>query len=639
MKSDVKDYIELAQLVYEDACAKCSAYNVSDLRDLKTLRSRVGQEGLSFLTISLPQFASDLERALADGVIGPRLFLGFRKRGAIPAFLQGMLVHLFDRETGRLRDVSPAFLEVLEACRQFCYTLKKIRLPCSPERERAAIQRFISVEQDLKTSPPVLDDRAVFTATAFVLWSRMLGGFPPDMLLPRHGPGATAERTSGANQKYVWLRWHERLEPWFPFLAYAYSVNACDDAAFEKVTFVPAEQEQPVRVVFVPKTLKAPRVIAIEPTCMQYTQQAIQSWLYKAIAAYDLSAGHVNFTDQQVNRSLALSSSIDGRWATIDLSDASDRVPRDLALSMFDCNPDFRDAIDACRSTRAELPTGQVIDLEKFASMGSALCFPIEAMYFYTACVVALLGKRNLPLNRDAVKRVAKDVYVYGDDIIVPADDADAVLDCLQKYNCKANVRKSFWTGRFRESCGLDAYAGREVTPTYLREERPENRQQVDRIVSWVATANLFEKRGYSKTASFMFAHVEAILGKLPEVSEDSALLGRIDYLSLRSPYKAAGLRFRRRYQRLEQRGWVVTPVNRSDRIDGYAALQKSLLRLERRRSPSGTKGVFFPDDGSSVAHTYLLRWLKLSGRVESSLEHSARRGAVTLQRRWVPVT
>jgi hypothetical protein len=636
MKSDVKDYVELAQLIYLDACAQCSA-TVSDLRDLKTLRARVKAEGLSFLTITLPSFASDLERSLADRAVGSNHFLSFRKRGAIPAFLQGMLSHIFDRETGRLRDDSPVLLESLKALRQFCAAFKKVRLPCSPAREAAAVKRFISVERDLDESHICPGDASAFKAVAFVLWNRMLGNLLPDMLLPRHGPGATAERISG-NQKYVWLRWHERLEPFFPFLDNGYPVSSSNSREFENVTFVSEDEEQPVKVIFVPKTLKSPRVIAIEPVCMQYTQQALQRYLYRAIAADPISTGHVNFRDQSVNRTLALDASISGRWATIDLSDASDRVPRDLALAMFDSNPDFRDAVDACRSRRAKLPTKEIISLKKFASMGSALCFPVEAMYFYTVCVKALLDHRELPYTRRNAYLVSRDIFVYGDDIIVPSEEAESVLHSLQKYNCKVNAAKSFWTGKFRESCGLDAYDGHEVTPVYIREAPAENQQQVGSIVSWVATANLFESRGYSRTSSFMFAHVERLIGKLPLVSETSPLLGRIDLYGLRN-VRDLPFRVRRRFQSLEQRGWVVAPVNRSDSIDGYAALQKSLLGLVRRGEDRRDPNFEEPDHGTSVAHSYMLRWLKTIGKSESSLEHSARRGAVTLQRRWVPYT
>jgi hypothetical protein len=342
---------------------------------------------------------------------------------------------------------------------------------------------------------------------------------------------------------------------------------------------------------------------------MQYTQQSVARQLMSLLQWIGRTKGHINFSDQSVNQRLALDSSKTGRFATIDLSDASDRVPVGYALRMFQSNPDLKDAIEACRSTSAKMPDGRIVYLRKFASMGSAMCFPVEAMYFYTVCVVALIAKRNLPVSHENINQVSRDVYVYGDDIIVPSDDAASVLDHLRKYNCKVNDRKTFCSGKFRESCGVDAYDGLVVTPTYINTSPPKNRQQVTELVSWVSTANLFDKKGYWRTASLLFKRVEKILGKLPWVCEESSLLGRNLYTD-----HSCRKRFHRKYQRLEIRGWVTVPVYRTDSLDGYAALQKSLTKLEGLSS-------------------------LLAQRDRFHLERSALHDVVAIKRRWVPAS
>jgi hypothetical protein len=625
LKSNVSNHLEVLHCIYIDACNKCPA-EVSDLRDLLTIRSRVEKEGLSFLTITLPTFAKDFERSLDIGFIDSTCFRMFRKYGAIPVFLRGMLSQVFDQETGRIKDEAYSSIYV-EAVRQICLAFKKVELPCTPERENKAIENFIFVEQvnkDFKLLPELYD---LFRNVSDCLWTNMLGDLRLDMLAPRHGPGATAERISG-NQKYALRNWYDRLEPFFSLLGTGYSISAYNSKEFEKVTFVPVHREQPVRVTLVPKTLKTPRIIAIEPVCMQYAQQALQHEFYSRVESYWLTAGHVNFTDQSINQRLALSSSKDGRYVTIDLSDASDRVLHDVALTMFDGVPDIRDAVDSCRSRYAELPDGRIIGpLAKFASMGSALCFPVEAMYFYTICVASLLKKRNLPVNPRNIFFVSRGVYIYGDDIIVPTDDAGTVLDYLQKYNCKVNSSKTFLNGKFRESCGVDAYDGYEVTPTYLRRLRPENRQQASELISWVATANLFYSKGYWRTASLMYSTCERLVGSLPYVSSESSALGRVSFLGYRSLD-----RWDDSTHAFLLKAWVPQPVYRSDSIDGYAALMKSLLSLERRN----------PDEShltlSSPAYHYQ-RGLVPHSVDGKHLERTARRGAVTLKRRWVPAT
>jgi hypothetical protein len=239
--------------------------------------------------------------------------------------------------------------------------------------------------------------------------------------------------------------------------------------------------------------------------------------------------------------------------------------------------------------------------------MGSALCFPVEAMYFYTICVVALLKEHNLPATTRNVYNVSRDVYVFGDDIIVPTTNAGVVLAHLQKYNCKVNSNKTFVSGSFRESCGVDAFNGVSVTPTYLRELPPENKRQDSELVSWVATSNLFYKRGYWRTTLFMRKRIDKILGPLPYVSETSPALGYISYLGYRSAE-----RWNNNLQRLEIKALVPSPVYRTDRLTGYSALSKSLRALDR-----------LGKDG-------------LASRDALHLERFALHGAVVLKRRWV---
>lgn len=631
MKSNVSDYLEVVTCIYRDAVAKCIA-EVSDLRDLETIRSRVESEGLSFLTITLPSFCDDLQKSIANGYVDPMDFRSFRKYRAIPAFLRGMLGQIFDCETGVIYDKDPATARldspIIDGIRQICLTFKKVELECTPERVAKTLADFVEIEQQLQTFNLPETDLTAFKAASSMIWDNITSGITLDGMLPSHGPGATAERISG-NRKYRWLRWHERLEPFFPFFENALQVGAFGNLEFENVTFVAEADEQPVRVVTVPKTMKGPRVIAIEPVCMQYAQQAIRRNLYDLLESCSLTAGHINFRDQTINQQIALTSSLDGQFATIDLSEASDRVPRSLALDMFRANPDLRDFIDACRSKKAVLPDGTEVPLLKFASMGSALCFPIESMYFYTLCVMALLEAQNLLLTHQNIWNVSRCVYVYGDDLLVPSAYAITVLDYLRKYNCKVNVRKTFTTGRFRESCGVEAYAGEVVTPTYVRQPRPKNRLQSKQILSWVATANLFYLKGYWRTSDLLFREVERILGPLPYVSGDMQGLGRISYLGYRS-----ASRWNVELHRFENKLWAPRPVYRTDELDGYAALQKSLLRLVTSSLSHDVDDVSLVQRLESQAKGNLA----LDPSDPLHLERSALYGAVAIQRRWVPL-
>jgi hypothetical protein len=249
-------------------------------------------------------------------------------------------------------------------------------------------------------------------------------------------------------------------------------------------------------------------------------------------------------------------------------------------------------------------------------------------MYFYTICVIALLDYHNLPVSHENCFKVSRDVYVYGDDIIVPTNVATAVLFNLEKYNCKVNFHKTFKEGNFRESCGVDAFGGYLVTPIYLRTKAPENRQQASEILSWIETARSFENKGYHLTSHLLFSKVESLLGSLPSTDERSPVLGRNhDW------YSDLPKRYNRKLQRFEIKCWLPSPVYRTDILDGYAALQKCLLRL----TFLGESKSNVPRFSSKPAwEDYLSSLVELD---EKHLERSARYGVVKLKHRWVPTT
>jgi len=630
MKRDESDQLDLVTALFKDVQSQIAVESVDVKRDLEILRKRVEHEGSSFVKITLPDYGADFESALKSGCIDTSHFRSFKKCKGIPAFMQGILCHVFDRQTGKILDKPDT--QAIAAIRQICYTFKKVKEPCAPFRQHEALRTFVK-DESIFDEPLELTDVSLFQEVSDVLWVNVIGSeMDLSMLTPQHGPGAVAEKLA-SNAKYSMQRWHERLEPYFP--AYPNLVGCSNpdigQQRLEEVEFVDEADESPVRVITVPKTSKKPRIIAIEPACMQYAQQALKRWLYATLESSVLTAGHINFTDQRINQYYALESSVTGWYATLDLSSASDRVPRDLALSMFDCNPDLRDAIDACRSRRAQIFDEESIPLRKFASMGSALCFPVEAMYFYTICVAALIRHYRLPVTYGSVYNMSRKVYVYGDDIIVPTDAAAAVSETLHKYYCKVNVGKSYYTGNFRESCGMDAYDGADVTPVYVRTKAPRNRRNAKELISWTETSNLLFKRGYWKASTFMKNKVEGIIGKLPVTQDEVGGLHWYSFCGVPDYQKTEKfIRWNGNIQVIEVKTWSATPMRDiTDRVRGVPRLLKSLLKLETG------------DPTERVIHSHVD--LDEEGKPVNSYKYedadsSVRRGAVNLKRRWTPL-
>src|ERR1051326_445382 len=77
-EAEIISALEMAETVYRDACAQCIP-DVADSRDLQTIRSRVKDQGLSFLTITLPNFCKDFERSLEVGYIDSTCFRAFQE--------------------------------------------------------------------------------------------------------------------------------------------------------------------------------------------------------------------------------------------------------------------------------------------------------------------------------------------------------------------------------------------------------------------------------------------------------------------------------------------------------------------------------------------------------------------------------
>jgi len=554
----MKSLIELWRRMADELAIWC---HTSATLDIKTVERRIEQEGFSFLTITLPAFAKDFERCLDAGAVDPCAFPGFARKRGLPLFLGGFLGNVFDASSGDLVDENDLMIDSILAVRQLCYLFAKIDMPCSEARTRRAIKGYIDCEQEMSEKSGTISAehmesfrrisslllRGVFTHMDVLIHEGALRG--------RHGPGSTADRLSG-NGKYDQWEWPERLDKVFPArenivvpLLGMSSDSWWYQDQLDRVQFLEPDAERPVRVITVPKTLKTPRIIAIEPTCMQYMQQALLEPLVEVLERKfprhsdeeNLASHFLGFSHQNPNRDLARSGSRTGDLATLDLSEASDRVLNELVVAILHRNPLFSEAVQASRSTTASVPGelgDSIIPLTKFASMGSALCFPFEAMIFLVAIFVGIEQGTQVPLTRRLIKSFQGRVRIYGDDLIVPVEHVEHVIDSLETFGFKINVNKSFWTGKFRESCGGDYYSGHDVTPVKVRRVFPKSRGDVEEVVSLVALRNHIYHMGLWRTTSWLDEKIEKVLPHFPVVQSSSPALGReslsFDYVESR---------------------------------------------------------------------------------------------------------
>ncbi len=540
----MKSQIELWRRVAEELATWC---HTSVTNDLKKVTRRVEQEGFSFLTITLPAFAKDFERCLELGAVDPCAFPGFARKRGLPLFLGGFLGNVFDASSGALVDDcenSDLLVDSIFAVRQLCYLFAKIEIPCSDARVSRAIRGYIDCEQEMSQRSGTIsaEDMEAFRRISSLVFRGVFTIMDRKVydgeLLGKHGPGATADKLVG-NGKFDQLEWTDRLERVFPAREH---LLPNDGWAYQdqlnRVQFLEPDAERPVRVVTVPKTLKTPRIIAIEPTCMQYMQQALLEPLVEVLERQspshrdeeNLASHFLGFSDQHPNRELAMRGSKIGDLATLDLSEASDRVLNELVIELLHNNPLFSEAVQATRSTTARVPSpdGEItLPLAKFASMGSALCFPFEAMIFLVAIFVGIERSAQRPLTRSSIKKLRGSVRVYGDDLIVPVEHVKHVIDSLEAFGFKINVNKSFWTGKFRESCGGDYYDGQDVTPVKVRRMFPKSRADVQEVISLVKLRNHMYHMGLWQTSAWLDEKIGKVLPHFPVVQSTSPVLGR----------------------------------------------------------------------------------------------------------------
>lgn len=566
----------LTELWFEVSVELGTLCNVCTTRDFKTVTSRVEHEGLSFLTISLTDFAKDFEKSLSRGYVGRDLFTGFRWRAGLPRFLGGFLDLVFDRCSGRL--LTEPSVDSIFAVRQLTLMFGKIALPCSEARERLAIAKFVECEQDIRRNDRTISEdlQRRFSSMALRLFGDVLAAVDRDVydgtLTPKHGPGATADRLRG-NAKFDQRQWTRRLERVFPYGDYAMP-NWRFNYLLEAVEILEPGSEMPVRVITVPKSLKTPRIIAIEPTCMQYMQQAVMERLVELLEKDETLSGMIGFTDQVPNQDLARVSSEDGSLATLDLSEASDRVSNQHVRLLCRHFPHFGEALDATRSRKADVPGYGVLRLAKFASMGSALCFPIEAMVFMTIIFLALEHQANRRFTRDRIRSFAGKVRVYGDDLIVPVDSMPIVTEYLEAFGLKVNLGKSFGTGKFRESCGKEFYNGHDVSIVRVRSELPTSRSDSDKVIASVSLRNRFYEAGLWKSAFWMDGWLSPLLGgRYPFVHPDSPVLGRVSFLGYDTERLCPNTHVP------QVKGYVVSSKPRPSKVSGEGALLKWFLK------------------------------------------------------------
>lgn len=530
-------------------------------RDIETVRTRVDNEGLCFLTTTLPNVGKALDKFHSLGSWTPPSGFALDSDG-IPFFLNGAIRLALDSNSS-----------AVDCVRQLSLAFYKLEVDYDDHLVARFLDDFVKVDEGLASDVDFADD---FVTKIIEDMRRTIGRIlcneDPTDIRPCHGGGATACRTKNRD-KWASLRYYGKLDQVFPYGDYFfYSFSHLSD---EMEKLIESKESDPqARVCLVPKDSRGPRIISCEPAELLFIQQGLMRKLYSVLETHCLTAGQLNFTDQKINRDLARKASIDGSLATLDLSEASDRVSLEVVRRVFP--PAWLSCLEACRSETTLLPDGRTVKLNKFAPMGSSVCFPVEALVFWTcarASIRLLLGVEN------------PEVFVYGDDIIVPSAFADVVIRGLTSVGLVVNGDKSYKDGPFRESCGGDFHNGVDVTPVRVRKFLVSTGTGL--ATSADLANEIIAKFGEAESASLISVIEEAVGYAFPRSQLSLPVTIKCN------PRASNDVFFRRRFnkhlQRLEHRVLTIsTHITCARPADWSEILRKELTR-ELRANVTGS--------------------------------------------------
>lgn len=324
-----------------------------------------------------------------------------------------------------------------------------------------------------------------------------IGSGPPELVSGRFGPGATFSDRGGLTTIPDKMSSDPTLTTdaiWYlpQWLGNMWGASFAQRQG--KLSFVRGN-----RFATVPKTALIDRSIASEPSINGFYQLALGRVLRKRLrrVGWDLDRA------QAVHRRVAGIASVTRELATLDLSNASDTVSKELVRLLLPQR--WFEALDDLRSKRT-LIDGHWVMLEKFSSMGNGYTFELETIIFaaITCAITRLTGVGKGVLGRD--------VFVFGDDIICLDGAVSEVVAALSFFGFKLNEEKSFHgNSPFRESCGADFFLGMNVRPFYLKDvpKGPEG---------WITAANginAVSERcrdlGYDKPKAAWFAAIDQL--------------------------------------------------------------------------------------------------------------------------------
>lgn len=460
-------------------------------------------------------------------------------------------------------------------------SLKKWRLPVDGvgDLKEKAVKGFI--QRNGTVSP----SSAIHWFTLRKMRELLDRWLPPTeaLPLPRLGPGAVAE-------KYTWAQKRMLLE----------RVAEASMSCLPTLSGDPITDHDRARLCAVPKQWDKDRLITVEPYINTLLQQRARAYVFQCLSAGPLARSRFwrRFWDVAplVQRDRALLGSVTNACATIDLSDASDGISYDLVASVFPAH--ILAELDLSRTPYFVTDQGSY-ELKIYAGMGNATTFLVETLVFLAYCTATAYRYGFRP-----------QCTVFGDDIVCGDELARSGRLENEGSFFRVNRAKSFWGGSpFRESCGVYAYKGVDVTVPKakgFRLDRPEELLALSQYMRDLrATRTVVTRNLHRILAGY---HPLPNLRWLPENT-----IGMCEPC-LRA-FEHQDIRWNRHYQRLEVRCRQIAARTKVLDVDRQAGLDGWFIgAIRTERISTRKRGPFYGVKVPLKGFDYRDRWLPASG-------------------------
>jgi len=449
-------YCALRQCIITDGIRNNVPFHEKDLLEL---RKRADHEGSSFIEVTLPLLGKALDMGLVSG--GFLCPLGFSLKGQsrLPRLFNSVFQQIFG-DDGRL--LCKPNIQSISFLRQILLLDSKLEIALPQDVNDRAVDEFVHRMSTLRSvrTPVHLPQLQL----ARRLLGRALKYLDLSDIVPGHGPGSVAERLDKF-ERWDFSSWPVKAERFYPYLGYGvHSLKAL--LAHAPVTYLRKTQ---TRCCLVPKDFKGPRLISSEYSVNQYLQQGQLSALMKYVKRHPLLSKSIKLDDQTFNQRLAMNSFADDS-VTVDLSAASDTISVPLVWYLFGEVPEVRRRLMATRSDFM-IHKDRKIKITSFAPMGSATCFPVETLVFWSLSMASILHARRTD-NLSASYAHSGSLGVFGDDIVIPRYALSSLESVLIAVGCSLNKSKTCVETPFRESCGSEWFNGIDVTVIRNRQFR-----------------------------------------------------------------------------------------------------------------------------------------------------------------------